>query len=137
MIIILIIIIIIIIGSTTLIRRVDLYYNVQQINCSQRWPNAGQTHISDVNIMYSPNSYLILQHDPQTSCQQSKSVIQTPCSISMCGRTGRKMSCTIDIHSYSLSNVILADEKSTLFHQYLRYSHKYGTIVFSIPGAIQ
>ncbi len=38
---------------------------------------------------------------------------------------------------YSLSNVIMADEKSTLFHQYLRYSHKYGTIVFSIPGAIQ
>ncbi len=37
---------------------------------------------------------------------------------------------------YSLSNVILADEKSTLFHQYLRYNHKCGTIVFSIPSAI-
>ncbi len=29
----------------------------------------------------------------------------------------------------------LADEKSTLFHQYLRYSHKRGTIVFSILSA--
>ena len=37
---------------------------------------------------------------------------------------------------YSLSNVILADEKLTLFHQYIRYSQKWGTIVFSIPGAI-
>ena len=38
--------------------------------------------------------------------------------------------------AYSLSNVILADEKSTLFHQYLRYSHTCGTIVFGILGAI-
>ena len=34
---------------------------------------------------------------------------------------------------YTLSNVILVDEKLTLFHQYLRYC---GTIVFSIPSAI-
>ncbi len=41
------------------------------------------------------------------------------------------------IHAaYSLSNVIMADEKLALFHQYLRYRHKWGTIVFSIPGAI-
>ena len=39
--------------------------------------------------------------------------------------------------TYSLSSVIMADEKFLSFHQYLRYSHKRGTIVFSIPGAIQ
>ncbi len=38
--------------------------------------------------------------------------------------------------SYTLSNVILADKKITLFHQYLRYSHKHGTIAFSKRGAI-
>ncbi len=32
--------------------------------------------------------------------------------------------------------VIVADEKSTSFHQYLRYSHKHGTIAFSTPSAI-
>ncbi len=37
---------------------------------------------------------------------------------------------------YSLSNVILADEKFTLFHQYLRYCNKRGTVVFSMPSAI-
>ncbi len=37
---------------------------------------------------------------------------------------------------YSLSNVILADEKLTSFHQYLRYNHKRGTIAFSTPSAI-
>ncbi len=37
---------------------------------------------------------------------------------------------------YSLSNVITADEKFTLFHQYLRYRHKCDNIVFSIPSAI-
>ena len=37
---------------------------------------------------------------------------------------------------YSMSNVILADEKFILFHQYLRYSHKCDIIVFSIPGTI-
>ncbi len=37
---------------------------------------------------------------------------------------------------YSLSNVILADEKFTLFHHYLRYCHKGFTFVFSIPSAI-
>ncbi len=37
---------------------------------------------------------------------------------------------------YTLSNVILADEKWTSFHQYLRYSHKLGTIAFSTPSAI-
>ena len=37
---------------------------------------------------------------------------------------------------YHLSNVILVDEKFTSFHQYLRYCHKSGTIVFSIPGAM-
>ena len=43
-----------------------------------------------------------------------------------------------EIHKtmYSLSSVILVDEKLTLFHQYLRYSHKCDTIVFSIPGTI-
>ncbi len=38
--------------------------------------------------------------------------------------------------SYSMSNVIMADEKLTLFHQYLRYRHTWGAIVFSILGAI-
>ena len=37
---------------------------------------------------------------------------------------------------YSLSNVILVDEKLSSFHQYLRYCHKSVTFVFSIPGAI-
>ncbi len=37
---------------------------------------------------------------------------------------------------YSLSNVIVADEKLTSFDKYLRYSHNFGTIVFSIPSAI-
>ena len=37
---------------------------------------------------------------------------------------------------YSLSKVIVADEKSTSFYQYLRYSHKLGTIAFSTPSAI-
>ena len=37
---------------------------------------------------------------------------------------------------YSLSNVIMADEKLTLFHKHLRYRHKWGTIVFCILGAI-
>ena len=37
---------------------------------------------------------------------------------------------------YSLSNVVMADEKLPLFHQYLRYRYKWGTIVFSILGAI-
>ena len=36
---------------------------------------------------------------------------------------------------YSMSNVILVDEKFILFHQYLRYSPKSVTIVFSISGA--
>ena len=40
------------------------------------------------------------------------------------------------MNQYSLSNVIPADEKFTVFHQYLRYSLKCGTIVFSIPGVI-
>ena len=44
--------------------------------------------------------------------------------------------CSPKDSSYSLSNVIVADEKSLSFHQYLRYSHKCVTIVFSIPGAI-
>ncbi len=35
-----------------------------------------------------------------------------------------------------MSNVVIVDEKFTLFHQYLRYSHKWCTVVFSIPGAI-
>ena len=38
--------------------------------------------------------------------------------------------------SYSLSNVIMADEQLASFDQYLRYCHKSITIVFSIPGAI-
>ena len=38
--------------------------------------------------------------------------------------------------NYSMSNVILADIKVTLFHQYLRYSHKCCTIVLSLLGAI-
>ncbi len=38
--------------------------------------------------------------------------------------------------TYSPSNVIVVDEKSTSFHQYLRYSHKCGTIAFSTPSAI-
>ena len=42
----------------------------------------------------------------------------------------------IVIGMYSMSNVILVDEKSTLFHQFLTYIHTCGTIVFSIPGAI-
>ncbi len=37
---------------------------------------------------------------------------------------------------YSLSNGIMADEKFLSFHQYLRYSHTYGTIAFSTPSAI-
>ena len=37
---------------------------------------------------------------------------------------------------YTLSNVIVADEKWTSFHQYLRYNYKRGTIVFSTPSAI-
>ena len=37
---------------------------------------------------------------------------------------------------YSLSNVIMADEKLISFPQYLRYSHKCGIIVFSILSAI-
>ena len=35
-----------------------------------------------------------------------------------------------------LSNVILVVEILPLFHQYLRYCHKFGTIVFRIAGAI-
>ena len=38
--------------------------------------------------------------------------------------------------TYSLSNVISVDEKFTAFNQYLRYCHKRGTIVFTIPGTI-
>ena len=37
---------------------------------------------------------------------------------------------------YTPSNVILVDEKLISFPQYLRYSHKRGTIAFSIPSAI-
>ena len=37
---------------------------------------------------------------------------------------------------YSLSNVIMVDEKFASFHQYLRYYHKSVATVFSIPGAI-
>ena len=37
---------------------------------------------------------------------------------------------------YSLSNVIVADEKSTSFLTYLTYSHKHGVIAFSTPSAI-
>ena len=37
---------------------------------------------------------------------------------------------------YSLSNVIMVDEKYLSFHEYLRYSHKRGNIVFSTPSAI-
>ena len=40
------------------------------------------------------------------------------------------------IYNYSLPNVILVDEKWISFYQYLWYSHKCGTIVISIPGAI-
>ncbi len=35
-----------------------------------------------------------------------------------------------------LSNVIMVDEKLASFHQYLRYSHKCGTILFSILSPI-
>ncbi len=44
--------------------------------------------------------------------------------------------CKRCLPSYSLSNVMVADEKLTSFDKYLRYSHKLGTIVFSIPSAI-
>ena len=44
----------------------------------------------------------------------------------------RCASCTV----YSMSNVIMADKNLTLFHQYQRYRHKWGTIVFSTPSAI-
>ena len=37
---------------------------------------------------------------------------------------------------YPLSNVILVDEKMILFHQYLRYCHICGSIVFSMASAI-
>ena len=37
---------------------------------------------------------------------------------------------------YSLSNLILVDKTLASFDQYLRYCHKCGIIVFSIPGAI-
>ena len=53
--------------------------------------------------------------------------LQIPCSAEVC-----TMAHTWYLHySYSLSNVILVDEKFTLFYQYLWYSHKCGTIVFS------
>ena len=42
-----------------------------------------------------------------------------------------------DDRSYSLSNVIVADEKILSFHQYLRYSYNRGTIEFSTPSAIK
>ena len=42
----------------------------------------------------------------------------------------------VTVYKYSVSNVILADEKLTLFHQYLWYRQKWGTIVFTILGAI-
>ncbi len=42
----------------------------------------------------------------------------------------------ITYNMYSLSNVIMADENWISFHQYLRYSHKRGTIMFSAPSAI-
>ena len=42
----------------------------------------------------------------------------------------------LNIHIYTLSNVIIVAEKSTSFHQYLRNCTKYGTILFSIPSAI-
>ena len=41
-----------------------------------------------------------------------------------------------DNPDYTLSNVIVADEKFLSFHQYLRYRHKLGTIVFSTSSAI-
>ncbi len=37
---------------------------------------------------------------------------------------------------YTASNVILVDEKLTLFHQYRIYSHNCGTIVFCIASVI-
>ena len=43
--------------------------------------------------------------------------------------------CKPDRSAATLSNVILVDEKLTSFHQYRRYSHKCGTIVFRIPSA--
>ena len=43
----------------------------------------------------------------------------------------------VDINwQYSLSNVIMADDKLASFPQYLRYSHKHSTIVFSTPSTI-
>ena len=57
----------------------------------------------------------------------SLSVCLSVCFLSLC--------LALAMH-YSLSNVILADEKMTSFHRYLRYSHKSVIIVFSIPGAI-
>ena len=50
--------------------------------------------------------------------------------------SGMWLASITNVASYSMSNVILVDEKFTLFHQYLRYWHKGGTIVFSILGAI-
>ena len=40
------------------------------------------------------------------------------------------------IRGYSVSNVIVVDEKWTSFYQYLRYSRIRGTIVFSTPSTI-
>ena len=40
------------------------------------------------------------------------------------------------LYIYSLSNVIMADEKFLAFHQYLGYSHTCGTIALSTPSAI-
>ena len=45
----------------------------------------------------------------------------------------------LDIEPYmwfSLSNVILVDEKFSSFHQYLKYCHESVIIMFRIPGAI-
>ena len=37
---------------------------------------------------------------------------------------------------YTVSNVILVEEKLTALYHYLRYCHKGGTIVLSIPSAM-
>ncbi len=42
----------------------------------------------------------------------------------------------LNVVNYSQSNVIMVDEKLASFHQYLRYSHKCGTTLFSVLSAI-
>ncbi len=110
-----------------------------------------QTVTLDTEILVWQRSRM---RDPTYTDQRDKcdvtswSYDQTPLSLLRCNTTLFQMIQCRSFHInhmpkevktlnlwYSLSNVILADEKSTLFHQYLRYSHKCGPLcsVYQAP----